>query len=39
MSAKLIMLHQSETHYELWMNFTLIDDILLSEFSQNNIVY
>lgn len=23
MSEKMIMQHQSETHYELWMNFTL----------------
>lgn len=39
MSEKLIMQHHSETHYELWMNLTLIDEILLSEFSENNIVY
>ena len=33
------MWHQSETRYELWMNFTLVDEILLCEFSENNIVY
>lgn len=38
-SEKLIMWHHSETHYELWMNFTLVDEILLCEFSENNIVY
>lgn len=39
MSEKLIMWHQSETHYELWMNFTLVDEILPCEFSENNTVY
>lgn len=39
MSEKLIMWHQSETHYELWMNFTLVDEILLRGFGENNIVY
>lgn len=39
MSEKLIMWHQSETHYELWMNFTLVDEILLCEISESNIVY
>lgn len=33
------MWHQSETHYELWMNFTLVDEIPLCEFSENNTVY
>lgn len=33
------MWRQSETRYELWMNFTLVDEILLCEFSEKNIVY
>lgn len=37
MSEKLIMWHQSETHYELWI--TLVDEILMCEFSENNSVY
>lgn len=39
MSEKLIMWHHSGTHYELWMNFTLVDEIMLCEFNENNIVY
>ncbi len=33
------MWHHSETHHELWMTFTLVDEIMLYEFSETNIVY
>lgn len=36
---KLIMWHQSEAHYELWMNFSLADEILSREVGRDNIVY
>lgn len=32
------MWHQSETHYELWMNFTPADEILSREVGRDNIV-
>lgn len=33
------MWQQSETHYELWMNFTPADEILLCEVGGDNSVY